>query len=146
MNFRSPSTWLVAVQFAALIFIAATGPLLAGRTLCLAAEILGIALGVWAVGVMRIHQLRVTPDVAPSASLVTGGPYRFVRHPMYLAVLIVALALLLDKFSWLRGIAWLALLADIIVKLNYEEELLSARFPGYADYRRRTKKLLPLVY
>ena len=65
---------------------------------------------------------------------------------MYLAVLVVTLALLLAQFSWPRGIAWLILLGDILAKLSYEERLLGQRFPEYAEYRKKTKRLLPLVY
>jgi protein-S-isoprenylcysteine O-methyltransferase Ste14 len=146
LNLRSPSIWFVAIQFAALIFIAATGPILAKRIPCLILEILGLIFGFWAVLSMRLRQVRVSPEVAPHASLVTIGPYRFIRHPMYLAVLVVALALLLDLFSWPRGIAWLVLLGDLVAKLNYEEQLLTGHFPEYAEYRKKTKRLFPLVY
>jgi protein-S-isoprenylcysteine O-methyltransferase Ste14 len=146
LNLRSPSVWLVAIQLAALLFIAATGPILAKKLSCLIVEVAGLLLGLWAVLSMRIRHIRVSPEVAPHASLVTTGPYRFVRHPMYLTVLAVTLALILDHFSWLRGFAWLILLGNIVAKLNYEERLLIARFPEYSDYRMKTKRLLPLVY
>jgi protein-S-isoprenylcysteine O-methyltransferase Ste14 len=146
LNVRSPSIWLVGVQVAALIFIAATGPILANRISCMILEILGLSVGIWAVTSMRLREVRVSPEVAPHASLVTTGPYRFIRHPMYLAVLVVTLALLLDHFSWIRGIVWLVLLGDIVAKLNYEEHLLVRRFPEYVEYRKKTKRLLPLVY
>jgi protein-S-isoprenylcysteine O-methyltransferase Ste14 len=146
LNLRSPSIWLVGIQFAALIFIAATGPILANRIPCMILEVLGLSVGIWAVLSMRLRHVRVSPEIAPHASLVTTGPYRFIRHPMYLAVLVVALALLLDQFSWPRGFAWLVLLGDILTKLSYEERLLGQRFPGYVEYRKKTKKLLPLVY
>jgi protein-S-isoprenylcysteine O-methyltransferase Ste14 len=146
LNPRSPSIWLVGIQVAALIFIAATGPILAERIPCMALELLGLALILWAVLSMRLRQVRVSPEIAPHASLVTKGPYRFIRHPMYLAGLVVTLALLLDQFSWIRGIVWLVLLGDLVAKLNYEEHLLVRRFPEYAEYRKKTKRLLPLVY
>jgi protein-S-isoprenylcysteine O-methyltransferase Ste14 len=146
LNLRSPSIWLVGIQFAALIFIAATGPILAGRISCLVLEILGLTVGFWAVLSMRLRQVRVSPEIAPHALLVTTGPYRFIRHPMYLAVLSVTLALILNHFTWGRGIAWIVLLTDLVVKLSYEERLLASRFPDYLDYRKRTKRLLSFVY
>ncbi len=146
VNLRSPSIGLVAVQFAALIYIAVSGPLLATQPHCLILEFIGLAVGLWAVFSMRLHQIRISPEVAPHAALVTSGPYRFVRHPMYLAVLTVTLALLLDFFSWPRAAAWLVLLGDIVAKMNYEEKLLAARFPGYESYRKTTRRVFPFVY
>jgi len=108
-------------------------------------EMLGLTVGFWAILSMHLRQVRISPEIAPHASLVTSGPYRFIRHPMYLAVLSVTLALVLNNFTWGRGIAWIILLADLVTKLNYEERLLTARFPHYADYRRQTKKLLPFI-
>ena len=131
---------------AVLVFLAATGPILAGRISCLFLEIVGLVVGLWAVLSIRLRQLRISPDIAPGAEFITRGPYRYIRHPMYLAVLLVALALILDRFTWSRGIAWIILLADLIAKLSYEERLLCARFPDYLDYRKRTKRLLPFVY
>ena len=146
MNLRSPSIWLVTIQFSALIYIAASGPLLARQPHGLILEFLGLAVGLWAALSMRLRQVRISPEVAPDATLVTSGPYRFVRHPMYLAVLTVTLALLLDFFSWPRAAAWLVLLVDIVAKMNYEEKLLAARFPGYESYRKTTRRIFPFVY
>jgi protein-S-isoprenylcysteine O-methyltransferase Ste14 len=146
LNLRSPSIWFVGIQFVSLIFIAATGPILAGNLSCMIMEILGLAVGSWAVLSMRLRQVRISPEIAPSAVFTTRGPYRFIRHPMYLAVLSVTLALILNHFTWGRGIAWIVLLTDLVAKLNYEEQLLTGHFPEYAEYRKKTKRLLPLVY
>lgn len=46
----------------------------------------------------------------------------------------------------LRELIWLILLADLLLKLRYEERLLSARFPTYLAYQQTTHRLLPFVY
>lgn len=146
LKLRLPAIWFVGIQFAALIFIAVTGPILAERISCMILEILGLIVAFWAVLSMRLRQVRISPEIAPSAVFITRGPYRFIRHPMYLAVLSMTLALILNHFTWGRGIAWIVLLADLVAKLNYEEQLLTGHFPKYAEYRKKTKRLLPLVY
>ncbi len=136
----------VLVQFLCLGLIAITGPLIASNPVLLAAELLGILLGLWAVWVMRIGNFNVTPTVMAGAKLVEGGPYRFIRHPMYAALLLVTLPLVLDSFSLLRLSIWIVLLVDLVLKLRHEEQLLASEVDGYSAYMSRTKKLLPLIF
>jgi protein-S-isoprenylcysteine O-methyltransferase Ste14 len=55
-------------------------------------------------------------------------------------------ALVGTSFTWVRLLIWLLLVMDILIKINYEERLLSAHYPAYAAYRRQTKRLLPYLY
>lgn len=136
----------VVVQFSCLFFILVTGPVIAGHPLFLCIELAGVAIAVWAVWAMKPGNVRATPDVARDAVLVTRGPYKYVRHPMYLALLLVTLALVLHTYSGLRSAAWVVLLIDILLKLSYEENRLHAHFQGYSTYRQRTKRLIPFIY
>ncbi|HEY4666951.1 MAG TPA: isoprenylcysteine carboxylmethyltransferase family protein, partial [Anaerolineales bacterium] len=121
-------------------------PLFAANPALLLLEGAAGMLGLWAIGTMGIGNFNVTPDVKPRARLVTSGPYRLIRHPMYTALLAGALALVLDAFSPLRLAIWLVLLIDLVVKLNYEERLLSLNLEGYSAHTQRTKRLIPFLY
>jgi protein-S-isoprenylcysteine O-methyltransferase Ste14 len=136
----------VMLQMLCLGLLLLTGPLIpAGRGPALLA-MGGVLLGVWAILVMRPSNVSVLPELRPTARLVLRGPYRFVRHPMYTALLLFTGALLIDAFSPVRLLIWLILLTVLIRKLSYEEQLLMARFPDYAAYRRRSARLLPYIY
>lgn len=78
--------------------------------------------------------------------LITQGPYRRVRHPLYLAEQIAVFAILLQY----RTPAALALvLAQTLLQLQrmrYEEQVLAEAFPAYRDYASRTARLIPGVY
>jgi protein-S-isoprenylcysteine O-methyltransferase Ste14 len=75
--------------------------------------------------------------------LVTGGPYRFARHPLYLAEEIAMIGLVLQYRS-LAGLALLAVQIGLqIARTFYEEEVLSAAFPEYEAYRATTSRLIP---
>lgn len=137
---------LVFTQFAAILAIIATGPWFAANVGLQLLEVAGIGLGLWAVLAMRLTNLHILPDVRPNAQLVHRGPYRLIRHPMYSALLITTGALVLSTFSWLRLSFWLVLLVDLLIKLHYEERLLSAHYTGYTVYQQQTKRLIPFVY
>ncbi|MBX0328175.1 isoprenylcysteine carboxylmethyltransferase family protein [Oscillochloris sp. ZM17-4] len=135
----------VTVQFLCLGLIALSGP--APSALGpLALVACGLLLGAWGVLAMRLSELSVLPDVRAGARLVEAGPYRLIRHPMYSSLLIACLGLILAAPLWWRWLLWAILLADLLLKLRYEEGLLLQAFPAYADYMRRTWRLLPFVF
>ncbi len=109
-------------------------------------ELLGFGLGAWAIFAMRLFNFNITPDVKIDGYLVERGPYAFIRHPMYSSLLIICTALVIDTFSWARTAILILLAADLVIKLRYEEGLLSAHYPLYADYMTRSKRLIPFVW
>jgi protein-S-isoprenylcysteine O-methyltransferase Ste14 len=98
--------------------------------------ILGLALVVWASVTMG-KSLTPFPRPKRGGELVVHGPFRFVRHPIYLGGVLVALGLSL-VFSAYALLFTAALAVFWLAKARLEERHLVERFPGYADYRRRT--------
>lgn len=136
----------VAVQFACLLAIAFTGPLIARQPVWLALEAAALALGAWTLWTVRRARFHILPDVLEDAHLVTHGPYRWIRHPMYATLLLGGLALTLNFPTPLRIVLWLVLVVDLVLKLHYEESLLAQRFQDYANYQQTSKRLVPYVY
>jgi protein-S-isoprenylcysteine O-methyltransferase Ste14 len=77
--------------------------------------------------------------------LVTSGPYRFVRHPIYSGILLAILGTALaTNLYWLIALAVMG--AYFIYTVIVEERLMTASLPAaYASYRARTKMLIPFV-
>ena len=106
----------------------------------------GVILGVWAIVAMRLRHLRATPEPAAGARLIRTGPYRWIRHPMYSATLLVASGWLMGHASWLRGLMGAGLFVVLLVKLRYEERLLACHFSDYPAYASRTRRLIPWLW
>lgn len=85
----------------------------------------------------------VLPDVR---GLVTRGPYRWVRHPLYLGELTAVLGVALGSREpvW-ASIVWVGCVALQLARTGYEERNIRAEFPEYAEYAARTKRLIPGV-
>lgn len=78
--------------------------------------------------------------------LVTGGPYRFVRHPLYLAETVTTLGIVLQyRQPWALLVA-IAVTAFQVWRLLYEERILAATYPEYRGYSLRTARLLPGIF
>ena len=78
--------------------------------------------------------------------LVEGGPYRFVRHPIYTGILTMFFATALALGHLAGFAAALLVLASFWIKLRDEERLMLQQFPErYAAYRRRAKRIIPFV-
>jgi protein-S-isoprenylcysteine O-methyltransferase Ste14 len=137
---------LVIIQLGCIIYIFASGSPLANRPPLLLLQIAGIAIGIWAFTVMGIGNMNISPLVKQGAVLVTRGPYRLIRHPMYLAVLLVIWPLIIDHLSLMRIAAGFVLTADLIIKMLFEESLLKKQFAEYKAYMKTTKRLIPVIF
>jgi protein-S-isoprenylcysteine O-methyltransferase Ste14 len=80
-----------------------------------------------------------------AGGLVTSGPYRFWRHPIYAAVLYFVWSAALDHHSASAITAALLVTAGAAVRMYAEETLLVETYPGYATYRARTARVIPFV-
>jgi protein-S-isoprenylcysteine O-methyltransferase Ste14 len=145
--------WLV-IQFGLLIAIVASA--YAGRAWGGEAGIVPSGVGVvlmiggGALAVRGIVDLResLTPFPRPreGGRLIESGAYRLVRHPIYGGLVIGALGWGLFKASPLALALSVALLLFFDLKSRREEAWLADEYPGYADYRSRTRRLIPFLY
>lgn len=106
--------------------------------------LVGGTIGIWSVGALGRNR-RPSPEPMPDGELVQGGPYRWVRHPMYVGL-------------WLSLVGWVCMLgspigmgllapmtAVLMGKARVEERLMSKRHPGYLDYAGRTGRFVPWI-
>lgn len=140
------SLLLTGVQYILLIWLLWINPKLVDTPVYLVFQISGILLGFWAIFEMQKSKLNIAPNVRKGAILISSGPYFLVRHPMYLALLLFFLPVL----SVNQSIAYLLLLSvfiiNLILKLSYEEKLLTEKFEMYSVYKEKTWRLVPYVY
>ena len=78
--------------------------------------------------------------------LISSGPYKFTRHPMYLAKLIVVIGNFVVSGSLWFVPVFIYLAAETIRTIIREEKYLATSTPGYADYKERTARLFPFLF
>ena len=104
------------------------------------------ALAMWAMVVMKFGNFNVVPSPVENGRMITQGPYRLIRHPMYTSIFIFATALLAGQFDYLKLIISLVLVAGLVIKMLYEERMLCNHYPGYRAYMKHTKRVIPFVW
>lgn len=107
--------------------------------------LMGMLLGAWARQVLADNWSGAIQQVQ-NQTLVTSGPYRYVRNPMYTGFLSAALGTTLYQPSLSSLIGLLILCGTYVVKISREEQFLRQVLPGYSAYREHTWRLLPFIY
>lgn len=144
---KSTIAWLlVMLQFLCIGLILLTSPLMHLKSWVIIFMLTGIALGLYAIYTIRVGNFNISPMVRPNGIMIAHGPYRFIRHPMYTAILITCLPMVVGHFSFLRLSLAVALTIVLIVKLHIEEQYLKHAFPAYRDYTGSSKKLIPFLW
>ena len=119
-------------------------------------DMIGMALGILLLGAGGLmamagvlslgSNLTAVPYPKDEATLVEGGAYRLVRHPIYSGII-------LGSFGWgLLTTSLLALFLTLLlffffdIKSRREERWLCEKYADYPDYQERVRKLIPLIY
>ncbi len=139
---QSPLPLLLVI--AAIILLAVTGNLFSSSPWVIAAQVAAVLLNLWARASFQRGTFRVT--AGPEAtSLLRGGPYRLIRHPMYGAALVFIWAGVASHISAWTVATGVLVTAVCVVRVVVEERLLRATYPEYLAYSRSTKALIPFV-
>jgi protein-S-isoprenylcysteine O-methyltransferase Ste14 len=88
-----------------------------------------------------------TPRLMKDQALITDGPYRWIRHPIYTAFLLILGATFFISANWMIGLSWFGMSAvEIISRIGFEESLMLESFGDqYRDYMHRTGRFLPKI-
>jgi protein-S-isoprenylcysteine O-methyltransferase Ste14 len=134
----------LAASFCALFWLFLRGALVAEGAAGLSVQALALALMVWARLTLGRRSFRPAPAPA-DGGLVTGGPYKYLRHPIYAAALYLTWAGALTHPAAYNFILALVPVAGLGLRLLAEEKLLLGKYPDYAAYAARTARVVPFL-
>ena len=147
MHRSTLSHFLVGLQFSAIAIIA--WPFIDqadGRLLWLLISLSGVFVGLYTLVHNRFGNFGIYPEPIDNACLITSGPYRWIRHPMYASLLLFMLGIALYRDAWPNYVGMLLLVMAILGKMRREEDHLHLKFDNYSDYVKRTRRLIPKIY
>jgi protein-S-isoprenylcysteine O-methyltransferase Ste14 len=107
---------------------------------------LGFTIMHWAEAVLD-KQFSIVVTIQENHQLVTAGPYRYLRHPRYLGIVLFSLGFSCIYRSWLALILAAGLTMLLIGRIHIEEMLLHREFgPDWEAYSQKTWRLIPFIY
>ena len=110
--------------------------------------ILGIGVSLTIVEALTLGAKTYSSSTRPRVTnvMTQKGLYRYIRHPIYLGLLIAGLAFLFSKPTIQAGLAYFLLMLFTNIRADLEEGMLEEKYPEYTNYKKSTKRYIPFIY
>ncbi len=146
MPVKIKSAILTSIQYGLAVWLLLLTPWFSPNILLLLTQVAGVLLGIWAIFEMRKSKLNPTPLPREGSVLITSGPYQWIRHPMYLALILYFYPVAIPTRDPLTLSVLFVFTVNLVMKLLFEEKLLSVRFKRYDIYSKYTSRLIPWIF
>ena len=105
----------------------------------------GAMVGLFALTQNRLGNFNIQPKMKENAKLITTGVYAYIRHPMYLSVLLMMLGVFIGSPSILEALFLVLLTIVLVLKAKKEEAIWSDETKEYLEYKKKTKLFIPFI-
>ena len=107
---------------------------------------LGLFIGFYALYSFRVTKFSFFPQLRPGSKWVSDGIYKYLRHPMYLGVLLFSFGFFFSSVNAINAGILFVLFLVLYAKIIIEEQQLVMVFPDYINYLKSSKRLIPFVW
>ena len=136
---------LVSLQFGLIGLIVLFSRGFFSNFIALTIFIIGGLFGIWALSYNRLGNFNIQPKMRDNAKLITTGIYGYIRHPMYLSVIVMMLAFIFATPSQIEIVLFILLIIVLVLKAKKEEEIWLKESKEYTKYKEQTKLFIPYV-
>ena len=112
--------------------------------LFLIVQLLAIAVMPWARRSFQPGQFYIQAE-PKEGQMISSGPYKFIRHPMYASALVIIWSGILGHFSQLNLVVGVIVAVVISIRIMIEEQYHRDNYPEYVDFSRKTKVIIPFI-
>ena len=107
--------------------------------------LIGALIGLFALTHNQLGNFNIQPKMKENAKLITTGVYAYIRHPMYLSVLLMMLGVFIGSPTILEVLLLISLTIVLVLKAKKEEAIWSDETQEYLNYKKKTKLFIPFL-
>ena len=107
--------------------------------------LIGATVGLFALNHNQLGNFNIQPKMKENAKLITTGIYSYIRHPMYLSVLLMMLGVFIGSPSMIEALFLILLTIVLALKAKKEESIWTEQTEEYVKYKKRTKLFIPFL-
>lgn len=141
-NYLSLIAFLIAV--AAFVLLLYRDHLVATSPILISIQIAALLIMIWARLTFGLRSFHATASTS-KGELVTTGPYRYLRHPIYASIIYFVWAGQVQSPTLLSLSLAIIATAALFVRMIAEEYYLKERYPEYSEYMKQAKRIIPFV-
>ena len=145
MNLKISSFIAFAIGLSGLIYLINKHYIISQNPITIAIQLSSVAFMIWARIIFGLRSFHVTAN-STKGELVTSGPYRWLRHPIYASIIYFSMASIIS-FPFIDTIAAVALIViGLFGRMILEEKSLLMTYENYAEYCKKAKRIIPFLF
>ena len=133
------------IAVAGLVFLVYNEYIISKNPVVIIVQLLSFCLMIWARITFKSRSFHLTANPT-EGGLVKSGPYRWLRHPIYAAVIYFSWACLIGFPKTEVLVAVLFITIGLFIRMLLEEKELRKTYPEYIEYSKKAKRLIPFVF
>lgn len=145
MNLKIGSFIAFGIALVGLVYLVNENYILSLNPIAIVLQLSSIAFMIWARITFGLRSFHFTANTT-KGELVTTGPYRWLRHPIYAAVIYFSLASVISYPYLDTIIAFVLISGGLFVRMLLEEKSLLLTYDNYAEYSKHTKRIIPYIF
>ncbi len=137
---------LLILQFLCMGYIVFTGPIVTSNIVVLSIEVFALFLVAWTLWTIKFDKFSLLKQSTKKSRLVPKGPFVYIRHPIYTALIILSTSWIYTQINIFRVLVWVILMVSVVLTIIYYEHVLSKTVSDFGLYKQRTYRIIPFIY
>ena len=135
--------YLIAVS--GMLFLLYSHQMFSENPIEIVIQVFAVILMIWARKTFKERSFHLTAEPT-EGGLVTSGPYKYLRHPIYAAVIYFGWACLIAFPQWQTLLGVVLITVGLFIRIVLEEKEIVKVYPEYTEYSKQAKRIIPFVY